>query len=259
MKNILFLLLALTIVLPNAVFAQKTTPTAAPSGNQVPESAEEIERVQRIKDIVASKVAELNLVEKKGILATVNKVSNTEIKATDNKDQSITIDVDELTNFDFDEDDFGISDLNTGSIYSFVGLYNKDSEKLLARFISQPDSIPNYIEGAISELFEDDFQISVVDELGNVTTVDIEKSTDTMILGDDGSLEKSGFSGFEVGQRIIVVGFSTGKNEAQASRIIHFANIPAAAKVLANLQAETTVATGSDNTLEILEAEEVEN
>lgn len=264
MKNFALLLVTLLILTPNIALAQEdttekeTTPTAAPSTNQVPESDEEIERVQRIKDIVASKVAELNLVEKRGIIATVTELASTEIKAIDYKDKNVTIDVDELTNFDFEDEDFGISDLEVGQVYSFVGLYNRDSEKLLARFISQPDSIPNYIDGAISEINEDDFQISVVNADNKTFTVDIENSTDTMLVDSEGGLEESGFSGLEVGQRVIVVGFITDETEMSASRLIHFEFIPPPVEVLANLENETTTATGSGNTLEIIELEEEE-
>lgn len=264
MKKIAILLLTLLVFTPSIVLAQEEeseedlTPTAAPSTNQVPESDEEIERVQRIKDIVASKVAELNLVEKKGIIATVTEVGSTEIKGVDYKDNNITIDVDELTKFDFDDENFGISDLEVGQIYSFVGLYNRDSEKLLARFISQPASIPDYIDGAISELNEDDFQISLIDKDGNTYLVDIENSTDTVVIDEEGGLEESGFSSLEVGQRVIAVGFIDEDNEMSASRLIHFALIPPTVEVLANLEEETTTATGSSNTLEILEVEETE-
>jgi len=259
MKKFALFLLTVLILTPNiALAAESVTPTTAPSTNQVPESDEEIERVQRIKDIVASKVAELNLVEKRGIIATVTEVSSTEIKADDYKNKSVTIDVDELTKFDFKDDNFGISDLEVGEVYSFIGLYNRDSEKLLARFISQPDSIPNYVNGAISEINEDDFQISVVNADNKTFTIDIENSTDTMIIDSQGSLDKSGFSSLNVGQRVIAIGFITNDSEMTASRIIHFELIPPSIEVLANLESETTTATGSSNTLEILEVKEEE-
>lgn len=264
MKKILFLLIALIIFVPNSVLAQEETedeelsPTAAPSTNQVPESDEEIERVQRIKDIVASKVAELNLVEKKGIIATVTELGSTEIKGVDYKNQNITIDVDELTKFDFEEEDFGISDLEIGQMYSFVGLYNRDSEKLLARFVSRPASIPDYIDGAISEINEDDFQITLVDAKGHNFIIDVESSTDTVIIDEAGGLEDSGFSDLALGQRVIAAGFLDENDSMSASRLIHFAVIPPPVEVLANLEKDSTTATGSGKSLEILEVEDTE-
>lgn len=256
MKHLTLILLFLIALTPSVIFAQEEiTPTAAPSANQIPESDEEIEKVQRIKDIVASKVAELNLVEKKGIIGTVIEVSNTKIKVMDNKDEEIDIDVDELTKFDFEDEDFGISDLEKGVIYSFIGLYNKDTETLLARFISQPDSIPTYIEGAISSLNEDDFQIEVIDSEGKTSIIDIETSTDTSSVDMEGALEESGFTDLEKGKRVIVVGFTTEDKTVSASRLIHFNDIPPTAEVLAKLSQETTTATGSGNNLEIIEAE----
>ncbi len=245
MKNIAVLLIAVLLLAPNIAFAQEkeeVTPSAAPSANQVPESDEEIERVQRIK----------------GIIATVTEVSSTEIKAIDYKNKNVTVDVDELTNFDFEDEDFGISDLEVGEVYSFVGLYNKDSEKLLARFISQPKSIPNYLEGAISEINEDDFQITIVNAEGKSTTIDIETSTDIMLVDASGGFDDSGFSAFEVGQRVIAAGFTNNDDEFSVTRVIHFEQIPPPVEVLANLKQETTTATGSGNTLEILEVNEDE-
>ena len=263
MKKIAFLLTIILLILPNITYAQEAedpteTPSPTPKSSLIPDTDEAIERVQRIKDIVASKVAELNLVEKKGIIATITEVSSTEIKAIDYKNQHVVIDVDEITNFDFEEEDFGISDLSVGEMYSFVGLYNKDSEKLLARFISQPSSIPNYINGAISEINEDDFQIKVVNAEGQIFTIDIETSTDTMIVDKEGGLEESGFSDLKLGQRVIAAGFNTDENELSVTRIIHFEMIPPPLEVLANLEEEPTTATGSSNTLEIVEVESEE-
>ena len=256
------LFLTLTIILflttPQIILAQEADPTTSPSANQLPESDEEIERVQRIKDIVASKVAELNLVEKKGIIATVTDTTNTEIKGVDIKGENVEISVDELTEFDFEDEDFGISDLENGTVYSFIGLYNKDTETLLARFISEPNSIPNYTEGAISEINEDDFQITVMNAKGESFSVDIEKSTDTAIIDDKGSLEESGFSDLEIEQRIIVVGFITDEKNISASRIIHFQKIPPTIEVLSKLKTESNIASGSANSLEIMELQEEE-
>jgi len=254
MKKIIFTLILL-LILPNTVIAQETTPTTAPSGNQIPENDKEIEQVQRIKDIVASKVAELNLVEKKGIIGTVKESSNTKLTVEDTNGENIDIDVDELTKFDFEDDDFGISDLESDVVYSFVGLYNRDTDRLLARFISQPDSIPVHLDGAISDINEDDFQIEVISLDGKKTLVDIEKSTNTMIVNDGGELEESGFSELSNNQRVIVIGFETDDNTISATRVIHFVNIPPSAELLSKLEDETNVATGSGNKLEIIETE----
>ncbi len=256
MKYFLILLLTLAILTPRLALAEENEPTAAPSNNQIPDSDEAMKRVQRIKDIVASKVAELNLVEKRGVVATVTETSNTEIKAIDMRGNTVNINVDELTDFNFEEEDFGISDLKPGVLYSFIGLYNKDTESLLARFISQPASIPSYMEGAIANIQEDDFQIKVLNREGETKIVDIETSTHTILIDENGKISKSGFSDLLLGQRVIVVGFDTDDKAISASRLIHFDGIPPTTEVLAKLQNETpTIASGSGNQLEILELE----
>ena len=55
--------------------------------------------IQRIKDIVASKVAELNLVEKRGIVGKLKENSNMHLVISDIKSNTRNIDVDELTKF----------------------------------------------------------------------------------------------------------------------------------------------------------------
>lgn len=248
MKNILIIIITLLTLVPNIAVAQESTP----SGSQVPESEEEIERVQRIKDIVASKVAELNLVEKRGIIATVKEISSTEIEAVDYRGNDIVIDVDELTSFDFEDEELGITDLEFGVSYSFVGLFNKDSGKLLARFISPAASIPNYVNGAISKIDEENFQIEVVDAKGQTFTIDIETATDTMIVDEEGQLNESGFSELAVGQRIIVAGYSLEENEMSATRVMHFEQIPPSTQVLANLDIDEIATESSEITDEEL-------
>ncbi len=234
-KKILLILLVLALAtsyqLPAPILAQSTkaspTPSAKPS-NPVPENDEELEKVQKIKDIVASKVAELNLVEKRGIVATITEVSGMKITVKDIKENIRQVDVDELTKFDISDDDAGISDLKKGSTYSFVGIFNKETQRLLARSVNTINTIPFYFEGAIQSVDEDEFQIVIVNAKGEKKTVDIQSSTKTSLADIDGNLVKSGFSKLEENARVLAIGFlgKTDKNMLSAIRIIHFEDVP---------------------------------
>ena len=45
------------------------------------------------------------------------------------------------------ENSFGVTDLKYDTYYSFVGLYNKETKRLMGRFISEVKTIPVYFEG----------------------------------------------------------------------------------------------------------------
>lgn len=227
-KKIVLTFVALFLLLNQPVASIAQTSTVAPSQNQVPEDSSELENIQKIKDIVASRVAELDLVEKRGLLGSIKEINGMKIVITDIRGNSRNIDVDELTKFEFgDEDDTGISDLETGQTYSFVGLYNKDTERLLARTIDSVDTIPVYFEGALKSVNEDDYQLTMVNSEGKEITVDILTSTRTNLASENG-LVRSGFSRLEVNSRILAIGFWDEDDDTllAATRVIHFENIP---------------------------------
>ncbi len=235
--NILLLVfLSLTLITHN-VFAQtvvptkKVTPTITP---KVTEESKEIDTIEKIKDLVASKVAELNLVEKRGIVGNVKEKTNTQITITDSRGAQRIIEIDELTKFEAtsDKDDFGISDVTAGDTLSFIGLYNKDTERLLARFISVADNIPVTTSGLVIKKDPEEFLITIVTNDGKKKDVSIETSTKTQSFEEDEPL-KSGFTKIEIGERVLVVGFNDLKidNQINASRVVHFIKLPASAKM----------------------------
>ncbi len=221
--------------------AKTATPTPKPSQNQIPENGEELEKIQKIKDIVASKVAELNLVEKRGIISTITEISGMKITTIDIKGNIRHIDIDELTKFDIsDDDDAGISDLSKGSTYSFIGIYNKETQRLLARNINSVNSVPVYFEGAIESVDDDEFQIVLVNAKGEKKTVDIQSSTKTSLADASGDLVKSGFSKLEQNSRVLAVGFldKKDKNIISAIRVIHFEDVPPSKEMQSHVEIE---------------------
>ncbi|KKR70926.1 MAG: hypothetical protein UU15_C0064G0004 [Candidatus Levybacteria bacterium GW2011_GWC2_40_7] len=122
-------------------------------------------QIDTLKNKVASKVAELDLVERRGIVGIVTDVSGSELTLTDSSDNTRFVDVDELTKFSSDEDSFGISDIKKGDGLGITGLYNKDSRRILARFVNAK-TFPQLISGVVFEINTDDFILKIMDEEG---------------------------------------------------------------------------------------------
>lgn len=229
-KFVLILLLLCSIALTtNIVFAETPTPTddnTSPTSKPTPTSASTTPKdtqIEKIKDLVASHVAELDLVDHRGLIGYVKSTTNTQITATDEKNLQIKVDIDELTKFNSPDDKstFGISDIKASDLLSMVGLYNKQTEKLLARFVEVASNIPQNVEGVVLDKNTTDFKIDVATSDGKKAIVNVETSTKTSSY-EDGATAKSGFSKIENGQRVIVVGFAdkTEKDQINASRIL---------------------------------------
>lgn len=215
---ILILSLAFTTAYAQTTDDTETTPN--PTNESVTESL--TEQITDLKEKIASRVAELNLVEKRGIIGEVTSVDGTEISIEDIYGNTRSIDVDEITNFDSDDADatFGISDIEEGMQISVLGLYNKQSERVLARFITVV-SIPEYIQGVATNIDEDEFIITVQTNDDETYSVEVETSTDTQMFVDD-DFEDSGFSEIENNQLIFVTGTAEDTNQITASNILLF-------------------------------------
>lgn len=239
-----------------AIPTPTSTPKSTPSPTANPTDAQDLDRIQKIKDLVASKVAELKLVEKRGIVGIVKEANSTQITITDTKDAIRIIDIDELTKFQKDggATSFGISDIQKGASLSFIGLYNKETKRLLARFVAKSVSIPLSFEGIVTSKDTKNFTLTLVDDKGTKKTIDVSSSTKTSLYTKADGTAKSGFSKVETGQRMIVIGFADLKeqNMINAARIIYFNvdEVPPSADMkkqqeLSNLDTNPPVSTGS--------------
>jgi hypothetical protein len=257
MKKIFLIILSVVscqLLVVSLVFAQSPTATGnttpTPKATATPASTTPKDtQVEKIKDLVASRVAELKLVDKKGLVGYVKSTTNTQIVITDSHGKEIKIDIDELTKFTSptDKETFGISDVKKGDLLSLIGLFNKQTERLLARFVEVASNIPQNIDGVVVAIDDDNFTIDVADAAGKVRKVNIETSTKTFVF-EEGDTVKSGFSKIETGERIIVVGFDdkNEKDQINASRITRLADIelsPELKKAAAGSVKETTTPT----------------
>ncbi len=231
MKKTIFIFTLLLFFSPFTVMAA-TTPTPNPTSEKVAEKLSN--QINELKDKIASRVAQLKLVEKKGFIGTVKDASSTQLTILDMAGEERAIDVDEITKFTSSGDDsFGVSDLKKGMKVSVIGLYNKDSERLLARFIDTY-TLPLYLSGTFSNVDKENYTVTLAMEDGKTYLVDIESVTKTNNFDKDNNLEKSGFSKIEKGLRAIIIGYADKKeaNRMVATRILLFPTLPKNPKVV---------------------------
>ncbi len=213
-KNILFIL---TIIFTLSAFFSTsfaTAPTPTESLTQ--------QQINALTNKIASRVAQLKLVEKRGVIGKVTDVSNTQITLNDIGGNTRFVDVDEFTKFNSDSKSFGISDIQKGQKIGILGLYNKESRRILARFI-EVLQIPDFIHGTVSSIDENNFSFGISMETDKQINIEVENTTKTLSFDSGKSLlVKSGFSKIKVSENIIVIGFpsKTGSDILNASKII---------------------------------------
>ena len=224
---LLFLVSCLLSLVPSA---RAVTPTPTPDNTQAI-------RDQLITNI-ASRVAQLKLVEKRGIIGQVTDVTNTQITITDLQNNTRFVDVDELTKFSSPDNksSYGISDIAKNTTLGILGLYNKESRRILARFVNVT-SAPFIIHGGVSAVDSDNFSINITTEDGKQIAVDVENLTRTYSYTKNSGYVKSGFSKIKENYNIIVSGRPNikDKNRMTAIQIIIFPEIPASSKVNSTL------------------------
>lgn len=188
------------------------------------------QQIDELKDRIASRVAELNLVEKRGIIGTVTDVSGTQITLNDIKDDTRFVDVDELTKFTGapnDSDSFGISDIQKDSTLAVLGLYNKQSRRILARTVNVV-TLPKIIHGSVATIDSDSFILNIATNKNEQLQVEVETTTKTFSYERKSEeLTRAGFSKISEGMSIFAVGFPDKQDENLiiADRIIIFPDI----------------------------------
>lgn len=217
-------ILAITfIVLPTGRVFAATTPTPTGSVNNIEQ------QIDNLKDRIASRVAQLKLVDKRSVVGKVTSVSETQLTLMDTKGNVRIIDVDELTKFSSPtaKSSFGISDITKGTLIGTIGLYNKDSRHLLARWVDVLQS-PTIYSGAILSIDKDNFNITVETPDKEDHVVNIQDITKTSSYSSATNLTKSGFSKLQEGQRVMVIGVPDAKNSSTllATRILVFPSLP---------------------------------
>ena len=170
------LLIAYCLLLTSTfVFAQEedATPTPAKKTSSTPTPDEEKTKIDDLKEKIASTVAQLNLVSKKAVIGEITKIEKNMLTLEYTGENKI-IEVDELTVYtellNNKRTDIEFGDLDVGDTIVALGLYNKDSRRLLARFVLVK-TLPVHINGIVKEVDIKGGTISVEDKKDGIFTI----------------------------------------------------------------------------------------
>ncbi len=233
MKKIIFclFLIAYLLLLVNPIYA--ISPSPSPDTSTSTKANQFEQQITSLKDRIASRVAELKLVQRRGVIGTVTDISNTVITLTDLQGKTRLIDVDELTKFTSPsaKSAFGISDITKGTKLGILGLYNKQSQRLLARFVNVL-VLPQIISGGTVSVDSSNFAFTVATDAGQ-QNIDVETTTKTTSYSKDAGALRIGFSKIKPNQHVIVVGYPNlkDKNRISASSILVLLDIPVNARI----------------------------
>jgi hypothetical protein len=195
-KYIFFILTAFlaTTIFTKALAAGIPTPTGS-------------SLLEKVANEIASKTAQLNLVEKRGVIGTVTDSSSTQITLTDLNGNIRFVDVDELTKFSSpSSNSYGISDITNGTLLGVLGLYNKQSQRILARDVSVESPFPTVIYGTVSDVDKTNYELTIVKENGQKVVIEIQDIT-RIYSFSAGTLNKSGFSKTLNSETAVAIGF----------------------------------------------------
>lgn len=227
--------LSILLYLAFAVTVNAATPTPSPEATPSKTALNEKlnEQINQLKEKIASRVSELNLVEKRGMIGTVSEVSGSKITIKDIQGNTRFVDVDEITKFSSASNKtFGLSDIIKGTKISVLGLYNKQSKRILARFINTSVD-PVFLSGTITNIDSKNFIITIKTTDNKELKLDNQTSTKTYAYDKEEGLVRSGFSKLEVGYRITTIGFPDTKDATMIvpSRIIDLSSLSNNTKV----------------------------
>lgn len=237
MKKYLLLVLTVlffTVSASDALAARTASASATPAEAA---STSLLSQINNLKDKIASKVASLKLVEKRGIIGTVTEASGTQITINDIQNQTRFIDVDEITKFTSPDKkaNFGISDISKDMTISVLGLYNKDSRRILARFVDVVD-LPIYISGTVTNIDKTNYTVTVetADKQQEVVDIEAYSKINSYSVDDPTTPTRSGFSKMAVNEKVLVIGTPNQKekNRASADRILVFPDFGGSAQPL---------------------------
>lgn len=202
-----------TLLSTQNVYGATPTPEISPTISSSEKNESLVDQINELKDKVASRVAQLKLVEKRGAVGVVDAATDTRITMTNGDGDILIVDVDEITKFSSPsaKGTFGISDLQKGSTVSVIGLYNKESKHILARFVTA-FTLPTFLSGTVKDVSKEDFTITVTGPENVDTIVDIETTTKINTY-EDGEVVRSGFTKIAAGDRVEIVGYADKKEK----------------------------------------------
>lgn len=214
---------AFTIIRP--VFAAPATPSS------IPKTSTTAQKIEDLKDRLATKVAELRQTSRRAIFGTVKSTSITSfVVETKTKDVKIelTDDINVIQNLKGKRTTLTTEDIAKDDVMSVFGEYDATLDLLKASVVFIQSAIPERISGTVTARNDKEFTLTITSPQGQTYTIDIEKATKTLTWDrEKKEIVKSGFSKITVGATVHVVGSPVPKQERRlsADRILDLGNL----------------------------------
>lgn len=202
------------------------------------------QQLNALQASVASEVSHMNLVEKRGIIGTVDSSSNTQITITDINGNLRFIDLDQLTKFSSpNNSSFGISNITKGMTLGILGIYNKTTQRILARFVSVM-SLPYIFHGTISSLDHQNYVVYVDTMSQKNIYLDYEVWTKSLSYTKKTAAVKIEWAQLNPFEHVIVIATAESqKGHFEADTMILLPNIPSDPNI--SITIPTPIATNS--------------
>jgi hypothetical protein len=222
-KLAIIFLFSLLFVSGSPIFAQSASPTATPTGTAASDKLDEL------KDRLATVVAELRQTQKRAIAGVIKSTSlTTAIIETKTKDLKIEL-IDELIvhqNISGKRTKLTVDDLETGDHVAVFGDYDTTLDLMKAKVVFIQTPLPVFVAGRIQAIDPKEFTLTIQSQEGPLYIVDFEKTTKTQKWTGGDTLAKGGFAQFAVDDIVHVAGsYVKGEsNRITAQRILSIGN-----------------------------------
>ncbi len=209
-----------------------TTPTVLPTSPPATTSADI--QIEKLKERLATKVAELRTLVKRAMFGTVKTVSVASATVeTSTKDIKIELGdgVSVAQIISGKRTTLTTDDISVGDPITVFGTYDNTLDLLKAQFIFIESSIvTQHISGTVSDISAKDFTMTVHTPEGRTIVVDVEKTTKATSWNKADGVTKSGFSKIAVGDTVHVAGVAEPKKDdhISANRILDLGNLSGA-------------------------------
>lgn len=219
-KKIVFVILAFILSLffqTGIVLAVSTTTTPTQTSSPRPtEKAQINDKIQELKDKLASRVAELNEVSQKVIVGEIKTLSDEKIILLTNESE-INVEINDDTVFyelgrDYKRKEIKLEDFEAGDNIIVWGAFNSSANSLTTKNVYRQPNDVTFV-GTIKGVDKKNFQISVIDLEKNNYTVDIEVDTKVNQYNASEGLIKIGFSNLQPGQFVYVLAAPSPSNK----------------------------------------------
>lgn len=228
-KIIKFITVIMVITIINFILSSRTRATTS-TPSATPEDANKLKQIDDLKERLATKVAQLQQLQRRAIFGTVKAITLTNFTVeTKTKDFKIEL-PDEIKiyqNISGKRTILSIDDLAKGDVVTVFGNYDTTLDLLKAKVIFIQGKILTRINGTIKEIDKADFSFTLMTPEGTTYIVDIENFTKTFTWEKDKGLVKSGFSKINSGDIVHVLGLPVPKkdNRLSAYRIVDLGDL----------------------------------